>query len=182
MLVHKRNRSQKWHSGLNGKLWSNREITYLVEYGNSKTLRELSALLGRSYDSVKLMRHRLGLVKRKSHRVWTMQEIEYLKSNAGSMVCRDIAKHLGRSESSVKGKAEYMGISLLCIGEHNPSAIHSDEDVLLCRELHTAGMSLKLIAEKMEMSLGAVLSIIYGGRMTQQDRVMLELHKMESRR
>lgn len=182
MLVHERNRSKRWHSGLNGERWSNSEITHLVEHGNSQPLMELSKALGRSYDSVKLMRHRLGLGKRKSHRVWTIQEIEFLKSNAGKMVCRDIAKILGRSLQSVKGKAEYMRLSLLCIGEHSPSAIYSDEDVLLCRELHIAGMGLKLIAEKMEMSLGAVKWVIYGPRMTQQDRVMLELQRMESRR
>ncbi|MEC5337020.1 hypothetical protein VXE42_25915 [Klebsiella oxytoca] len=174
MLDHERNRSKRWHSGLNGERWSVSEITYLIECGNSKTLRELSATLERSYHSVKAMRHRLCLGKRKNYRFWEKNEIDFLKSNAGKMVCRDIAKHLSRSQQSVKGKAEYMGLSLVCIGEHSPTAIHSDEDVLLCRELRTAGMSLKLIAEKMEMSLGSVLSIIYGGRMTQQDRVMLE--------
>ncbi|HIF5903146.1 TPA: hypothetical protein ACX3HX_005926, partial [Raoultella ornithinolytica] len=113
---------------------------------------------------------------------WTKQEIDFLKCNAGKMVCRDIAKNLGRSLQSVKGKAEYMRLSLICIGENHPCAIHSDEDVLLCRELHTAGMSVKLIAEKMEISLGAVLAIVYGHRMTQQDRILFELDRMDARR
>lgn len=177
MLDYERNRSQKWHSGLNGERWSNNEISYLIEYGNSQPLRELSAVLERSYDSVKGMRHRLGLGKRKNYQLWGKHEIDFLKSNAGKMVCRDIAKHLGRTQQSVKGKAEYMGLSLVCIGENSPTAIHSDEDVLLCRELRIAGMSLKLIAEKMEISLGSVLWIIYGERMTQQDRVMLEFDR-----
>lgn len=182
MLDHERNRSRKWHSGLNGERWSVSEITYLKKYGNSKPLRELSAALERSYHSVKAMRHRLGLGKRKNYRLWEKHETDFLKSNAGRMVCKDIAKHLGRSQRSIIGKAEYMGLSLLCIGEYSPSAIYSDQDVLLCRELRTAGVSLKLIAEKMEMSPGVVKELIYGRRMTQQDRVMVEFQRMDARR
>lgn len=182
MIKKDKSHVSKWHSGLKGKLWSSREIAYLIEHGNSKPLMDLSAELERSYHSVMGMRHKLGLGKRKSYRFWTKQEIDFLKCNAGKMVCRDIAKNLGRSLQSVKGKAEYMRLSLICIGENHPCAIHSDEDVLLCRELHTAGMSVKLIAEKMEISLGAVLAIVYGHRMTQQDRILFELDRMDARR
>lgn len=172
----------KWHPGLKGKLWSSVEINFLIECGNSKSVRELSATLNRSHHSIRGMRHKLGLGERKNYQTWKKQEIDFLKSNAGKMICRDIAKNLGRSLQSVKGKAEHMGLRLVYIGEYHPTAIHSDEDVLLCRELHTDGMRVKLIAEKMEMSLGSVLWIIYGRRMTQQDRVMLEFDRVDSRR
>ena len=70
-----------------------------------------------------------------------------------------------------------LGIPLLCIGENSPFSIHSDGDVLLCRQLRDEGLSIKVIANKMEMSVATVAWFIYGSRMTQQDRVMLEFDR-----
>lgn len=182
MWNYNNNRTGKWHPRLNGKKWNDSEIAYLIECGNSTPLVELSAALKRSRHSVGKMRSKLGLGRLKSYQVWEKQEIDFLKRNAGKMAAQDIARKLGRSMQSVYGKASYMGILLLCIGENCSSAIHSDEDVLLCRELHIAGVDLKLIAEKMEISPGAVQWIIYGSRKTQQDRATLEFERMDSRR
>lgn len=77
MIKKDKSHVSKWHSGLKGKLWSSREIAYLIEHGNSKPLMDLSAELERSYHSVKGMRHKLGLGKRKSYRFWTKQEIDF---------------------------------------------------------------------------------------------------------
>lgn len=167
----------KWHPGLKGKRWSDNEINFLIENGNDMPLTELSAVLKRSRHSVGKMRQKLGLGRLKSYQGWEKQEIDFLKSNAGKMAVTEIAKQLGRSLQSVYGKASYMGLPLLCIGEYCTSAIYSDEDVLLCRELRNEGMSIKIIAEKMEMSLAAVEHVIYGTRKTQQDRFMLELNR-----
>ncbi|HCF7917549.1 MULTISPECIES: hypothetical protein [Klebsiella/Raoultella group] len=176
------NGPKKWHPGLNGNKWSDCEIAYLIKCGNNLSLNELSVALKRSRYSVAKKRHSLGLEKLKGYKAWEEDEINFLKSNAGSMALTDIAKTLGRSLKSVQGKATYMKLSLLRIGEKHSAAIYSDEDVLLCRELHSAGMGLKLIAEKMEMSPGAVKWVIHGHRMTQQDRIMFELDRMDARR
>lgn len=177
MVNYEKTRKGKWHNGLNGKKWKESEKNYLVECGNSKSLKELSVVLNRSVASVKLMRRRLALVKLKNQQQWDRNELEIIKRNAGKMTAKDIAQILERSPSSVRKKAYAMGISLICVGENSPHSIHSDKDVVLCRQLRDEGMRVKLIAEKMEMSLGAVLWIIYGSRMTQQDRVMLEFDR-----
>lgn len=175
------NGPKKWHPGLNGNKLSDWEIGYLIKCGNNLSLNELSVALKRSRHSVAKKRHSLGLDKLKGYKAWGEDEINFLKRNAGKMAPAEIARTLGRSPQSVKGKATYMKLSLLRIGENNPAAIYSDEDVLLCRELHAAGMGLKLIAEKMEMSPGAVKWVIHGHRMTQQDRFMFEFDRMDCR-
>lgn len=157
--------------------WTENEKRYLVECGTTKTLHELASKLKRSHASVKRMRQRLKLGTLRNHNKWEHDEIAFLRNNAGKMVTDMIAKELGRTVASVRGKAMGLGIPLLCIGENSPFAIHSDEDVLLCRQLRDEGLSIKVIANKMEISVATVAWFIYGSRMTQQDRIMLEFDR-----
>lgn len=84
-----------------------------------------------------------------------------MREMAGKHTAAEIGGRLGRGVDSVKHKARAIGVSLRTYGERCPWAKYSDHDCELARRLHEEGMSLPLIAEKLEIPYWAVHSIVY---------------------
>lgn len=82
---------------------------------------------------------------------WTTKEIQFLRDNAMTMTCEEMASHLGRSMGSVYKKASSLVIRM---GKRGVKSRISEEDKAMCQALRAEGMSYKVIAEKMEVSVG----------------------------
>lgn len=92
----------------------------------------------------------------KGWKAWTQEELETLEKNAGVVSLDAIAAALGRSKKSVQYYALRHGISLRI-------KTVDDHDAYLCRELHKEGLSIAVIAEKMELTRNKVFNIVYRG-------------------
>lgn len=90
----------------------------------------------------------------KNWKAWTREEVETLEKNAGVITLDAIAALLGRSRNSVQYYALRQGISLRI-------KTASDHDEYLCRELYKEGLSIAVIAEKMELTRNKVFNIVY---------------------
>lgn len=75
------------------------------------------------------------------------------------------------TKSGIKSRANRLGLSLRRNGELYPFSRISDHDVELCRGLHEEGLGPTEIAEKMELKLTHVHSIIYYRRRTEAAKV-----------
>lgn len=89
-------------------------------------------------------------------RQWSRQDIAVLEKHAGKLTIAQIAERLGRSENSVRSHAQRFGLSL---------AVESADahDAWLCCELYKEGLSIAVIAEKMELSRRMVSNIVFRG-------------------
>ena len=135
-------------------LWDKDETSFLEKNYGSMHADELAKALGRSPMAVKIKMCRMGL-RVSNKKPWTAAEERYLERNADKMMAKHIALYLGRSTSSVLSKGRYMGIPFTSVKRR-----HSDEDVALCIALHKDGMPVKLIAEKMEISIQTLESFL----------------------
>lgn len=93
----------------------------------------------------------MGKVER---RQWTRQELALLEKHAGKLTLSQISEHLGRSPSSVGARAQKMGLSL-AVGQAD------EHEAWLCRELYREGLTIAVIAEKMELSRRVVSNIVF---------------------
>ena len=89
-------------------------------------------------------------------RAWSREELRILEQSAGKVSVSGLALQLGRSKQSVQNCAIRQGLSLRIRAE-------SEDDAYLCRELYREGLTISVIAEKMEMSRSQVFNIIYKG-------------------
>ena len=87
-------------------------------------------------------------------RMWTQQEIQFVRENAGKLTSQQIADRLNRTRQAIQSQANRWGLSVLV----KPS---DDHDIYLCRELYKEGLSISVIAEKMELSRRVVSNIVY---------------------
>lgn len=87
-------------------------------------------------------------------RPWSHQELESLEKMAGELSVCQIIEQLNRSEKSIRTKAQRLGISL-CTSRFDA------HDAWLCRELYKEGLTIPVIAEKMELSRYIVSRIVY---------------------
>lgn len=90
-------------------------------------------------------------------RQWTRDELLFVRKNAGKMSCTEIANHLGRTPSSIRSKASRWSASLVV------SSV-DDHDAWLCCELYREGLTIPVIAKKMELAQKVVANIVYGGK------------------
>lgn len=91
---------------------------------------------------------------------WNASDEAYLSKWAGVKSCAELAIALERPKKAVAYKAAKMGLSLRLMGERHHSAVHSNADVELCRQLSDAGLSAAVIAEKMEIPESTVWRIV----------------------
>lgn len=70
---------------------------------------------------------------------------------AGVKSAKEIGLMLGRNEQSIRERASRLEVSLKRYGDKNPKTKYSDCDVELARCLSDEGLSVKVIAEKMEI-------------------------------
>lgn len=107
------------------------------------------------------------MASQKSKQSYHYSEDKVITDNAGLKSPEKIAElvtALGfrtATKSGIKARANRMGLSLRREGELYPFSTHSDHDVELCRQLHEAGVGPQEIAEKMEMKLSYVHSVVY---------------------
>jgi DNA-binding IclR family transcriptional regulator len=87
-------------------------------------------------------------------KAWCFEELQMLERNAGKISISELAQQLGRSKSSVQYCALRHGLSLRIRTE-------DEHDAWLCRELYKEGLTIAVIAEKMEMSRNQVFNIVY---------------------
>lgn len=87
-------------------------------------------------------------------KAWSREELRILEQSAGKVSAIELAQQLGRSKQSVQNCAIRHGLSLRIRTED----VH---DAYLCRELYKEGLTVAVIAEKMEMSRSQVFNIVY---------------------
>ena len=90
----------------------------------------------------------------RSYREWTTREHVFIQAYAGKLSTEEIAKKLNRSKKSVCTFASRRQISLALTPP-------DDHDAWLCRELYKEGLSVALIAHKMELGNKLVSNIIF---------------------
>lgn len=93
---------------------------------------------------------------RAERRSWTAYELSVIEKHAGKLYLQQIAERLGRSPASVSSMASRMALSLAI----DPVDTH---DAWLCCELYKEGLSIAVIAEKMELSRRIVSNIVFRG-------------------
>lgn len=96
---------------------------------------------------------RLQHTERKERRTWLASEVEYVRQQAGRVPVSQIAAHLQRTPHALRSLAykEKISLALNNIDSH---------DEWLCCELYKEGLTMKLIAEKMEMTPYMVCKLI----------------------
>lgn len=92
---------------------------------------------------------------------WTEKEDKYLKKNAKILTSKQIGAALGRSQKGVIARAMLLKVSLIKIGDHNPSRKYPTADIDLAMQLHEAGMKPRHIAEKLEIPVMSIKNYLY---------------------
>lgn len=90
----------------------------------------------------------------RTYREWTTRECGFIRANAGKLTAEEIGAALRRSKKSVCTFASRRQISLALTPP-------DDHDVWLCRELYKEGLSVAVIAKKMELGNKLVSNIIF---------------------
>lgn len=140
---------------MGGVRWSEEDTAYLAENYNVLPVEEVAEELGRTVKAVFKKSYEIGITNYKL-RPWKMKELRFLEENADKMMAKEIAQHLGRTVGSVLAKAAHVGLQFTSVRKH-----HRDEDVALVLGMHKAGVPVKEIALKMDMSLHTVRSFLY---------------------
>lgn len=95
---------------LNGRAWTDEELTYLDNHKND-ALTDIAQALGRTEHSVRNKMLRLGYIERqRTARFWTEREDSYLYAQYGNISAAAIGKHLKRSKQSVMHHAAALGL------------------------------------------------------------------------
>ncbi|EGK3895015.1 hypothetical protein IPA61_004713 [Escherichia coli] len=143
------------------RLWSDNEIRILRSlHSRGVPYKDIVFVLGRSYSSVCIKCHELGLVRR---RRYTVHEDSIIRKYAGKKSASEIGALINRSVNSVTCRCFIKRILLRRYGENNESSKLSDYDVFLITELRNQGVSFTEIADKFECS-GRHASAIYFAR------------------
>lgn len=96
-----------------------------------------------------------------SRRAWSSKEIVILRKRVGSKTSAEIGREIGRTSDSVKHQVRKIGLSLKLRGDKCSWTKYSDHDCELARCLHSDGMPVKIISEKLEIPSHALHSILY---------------------
>lgn len=105
--------------------------------------------------------------QRKKGKGWCRAELIVIHQCSGKMRVKQIGQLIGRTESAVRTKAREVGINLRLRGKFHQSVKYPATDVELARELHSAGIALSEIAEKLELPAGMVKQYVYLERRVQ---------------
>lgn len=101
--------SNAFHKHSN-KTWSNKEISFLLENYMKLSLRELSAALNRSINSITYKMVGLGISKYKKRKDWSIHEDNYLKDNYKSGLMIQMQKELNRTFKAIHTRANVLGL------------------------------------------------------------------------
>ena len=132
--------------------WTNERIVELIKISGTMSIPEIAKRLGVTASSIRNQAriHGITLATKRKQRFWTEEEYKYLKETAGKVCHKDMAKHLDRTIDSVRNKLRKLDIdSRKNIGCNLRR--HDEHDVELCRQLYDSGMTVRIIAKKMEI-------------------------------
>lgn len=104
---------------------------------------------------------------RKKGKDWCRAELMVVRLCSGKMRVKQIGLLIGRTDAAIRTKAREVGISLRLCGQFHQSVKYPDADVALARELHSEGIALSVIAEKLELPAGMVKQYVYLERRVQ---------------
>lgn len=151
------NTPRKVRTNFDRTRWTAEDLEKLRELARLYPARQVAAMMGRSFPSVRTRMQRAGVkpIRQQNWVEWSFEEMAFLEANHQTMPVEEIAKALNRTEASIKKKCWAIGLPLL-------RKKYSDEDVTLCRQLFEAGVSRKDIAEKMEVPYQRVVVWILG--------------------
>jgi hypothetical protein len=96
----------------------------------------------------------------KKRKAWTLAEDQFIANHAGKLSAQEMGKQLNRTHVSVKCRARRIGVNLQRYGENHHLAKTSNHDIELCRALNEENIKPKAIAEKMDISISLVYSVI----------------------
>lgn len=82
-----------------GKAWTVSDQDYLREHCHSMSDAEIAAAIGRSVNSVKIKKAKLGLTKKQ--RTWSDEDKDFILKNKDTMTDVEMAEQLGRHIESV---------------------------------------------------------------------------------
>ena len=134
----------------------------LTELAGTMPAAEVAKAMGITRAALRSLAYRGMISLAFEKKRWTEQEIKIIRKNARKLTAKQIAKLLdGRSEDAVTHYANNNGISMVKRGQYHHCSTVTDEDVALCRALFDDGMSVKLIAQKMELPHRYVSLVVY---------------------
>lgn len=87
-------------------------------------------------------------------RKWTTYKIQFVCENAGKMTAQEMGEKINRTRQAIPSQANRWGLSILV----KPAV---DHDIYLCHELYKEGLTIPVIAEKMELSRRVVSNIVF---------------------
>ena len=103
----------------------------------------------------------------KKELTWPPEHVKILLDFHDTKSASELSEIFGRSRSAIWAKANKLGLSMVKYGNNHHSTKASEWDVKMIRELAKEGMKKRLIAEKLEVSLGTVRSVAgYHSRFT----------------
>ncbi|AVJ17185.1 DNA-binding protein [Serratia sp. MYb239] len=92
---------------------------------------------------------------------WSAAEDKVLKDHASTLTAKQIGHLLGRTAKSIGARAAVVGIELRKRGDAYHGRKYSEADIEMARQLHSAGMGLRLVAEKMEIPFASLKNYFY---------------------
>ena len=142
------------------KLWTNECNQELIKmYLDGLPIAEIARSLGRSYGAVRVQLLKLPVPPRRRVN-FTHPEVSYIRRYYGVKTVESIASHLGRTPKSIMAKAWSLGLGGRYFGSNHHQSKLSDHEVDLIRELHDEGLSIRSIANKMEVDRRAISQIV----------------------
>ncbi|HID4612164.1 TPA: hypothetical protein ACXE89_001086 [Pluralibacter gergoviae] len=145
------------------RFWTTADRQFIHDNAGKLTAQQIAARLNRSCRAVRVKATRWGVSLlvipsgaqgAPTRRQWTKAERQFVRDHAGKLSTQEIADRLNRSRQSVCAQAHRWGISMLV----QSADAH---DAWLCRELYKEGLTIPVIAEKMELSRRTVSGIVY---------------------
>lgn len=114
------------------KTWNEKEDEF-IKNNTQLTLAELSNKMGRSMNSVKFKKAKLGLKLKGDVERWSKKEIQFLMNNNSTLNHRIIAQKLGRTPMAVRRKIDKLGITSERVLISDENKWTEKEDVLLIK-------------------------------------------------
>lgn len=151
------NTPRKVRTNFDRTRWTAEDLEKLRELARLHPARQVAAMMGRSFPSVrtKMLREGIEATRQQNWVEWSFEEMTFLEANHETMPPAEMAAALNRTEASIRKKCWAIGLSLI-------RKKYSDEDVRLCRQLFEAGVSREEIAEKMEVPYQRVVVWVSG--------------------
>jgi hypothetical protein len=137
------------------RLWSDQDKQALRDNWKTRSDPELAASLGRSVQSIQLMRHRLGLLRAagKESRRWSDWQTATLRRLHSIVDEEALAERLGRTVEAVRGKLRRMGLRNRKVHDW------TEAELALVRQ-HKRGAPRQPLADALGLEVGRVGSML----------------------